>query len=104
MTEDDQHMFRLGLEPVRWEHFAEAVGQKGEGQFQAIEQRASEEQVMQSSEPPTPISVVGVPIVVRSETVISAFCGVRTIPEAESATTDILCTVVKALQQGRLWI
>jgi hypothetical protein len=102
MTEADQHMFQLGLEPVPWEHFAEAVEQKGKGQFQAIEQRASEEQVMQSSEPPTPNSLVGVTMVVRSETMISAFREVSPITEAEGATTDLLSKVVKALPKGAM--
>jgi hypothetical protein len=46
MTEADQYMFQLELEPVPWEHLEEAASQKGETQFQAMKQRAREEQVM----------------------------------------------------------
>jgi hypothetical protein len=41
MTEADQYMLQSGLEPVPWDHFGEAVSQKGETQLQSIEQRAS---------------------------------------------------------------
>jgi hypothetical protein len=54
MTEAYQFMLQLGLEPIPWDHFADAVGQKGEGQFQAIEQRATEENVMGSQEESAP--------------------------------------------------
>jgi hypothetical protein len=43
IAEADQFMLQLGLEPVPGDHFADAVSQKGEGLFQAIEQRATEE-------------------------------------------------------------
>jgi hypothetical protein len=102
MTEADQHMLQLWLEPVLWDHFAEIVEQKGEGQFQAIDQRASEEQVTQSAEPPTADSIVGVTIVVRSETTISAFREASPVVEAENATADILWTVVEALPKGAI--
>jgi hypothetical protein len=35
MTEADQNMLQSGLEPVPSDHFAEVIGRKGEGQFQA---------------------------------------------------------------------
>jgi hypothetical protein len=100
VTEADQHMFQLGLEPVPWEHFAEGVESKGDGRFQAIEQRASEEQVVQSSEPSTPDSLVGVTMVVRSDTLVSAFMQMSPIIEAENSMTNLLCDMVKALPEG----
>jgi hypothetical protein len=104
MIEADQHMFQLGLEPVPWEQFEEAVSQKDERQFLAMEQRASEEQAMHSPEQPAPDSLVGATIVIRSETVISALRMVSHAIQAENATTAMLSTVVKALPQGGLWI
>jgi hypothetical protein len=68
MTEADQYMLHLGLEPVPWDQFAEATGQKGEYQFQAIEQRATEDNVMGSQKESAPNSLVGATIVVRSAT------------------------------------
>jgi hypothetical protein len=59
MTEADQHVFQLNLEPVPWERFAETVGQKGEVNFQAIEQRASEEQLEDGMAPLASEPVVG---------------------------------------------
>jgi hypothetical protein len=100
MTEADQGMLQLGLEPVPWDHFAEAV--EGENHFQAIEQRASEEQAMQIPEPPTPSSLVGVTMVIRSETMVSAFRQVSMASEAESSTTDLLGLIVKALPEGAM--
>jgi hypothetical protein len=49
MTESDQLM-----EPVPWEHLADAMRRKGEGRFQAIEQRTTEEDVMGSQDQPAP--------------------------------------------------
>jgi hypothetical protein len=100
MTEADQYMLHLGLEPVPWEHVAEATGQKGESQFQAIEQRVTGKDVLESQEELAPNSLVGATIVIRSETVVSAFRRVSNALQAESATTEILSTVVKALPQG----
>jgi hypothetical protein len=90
MTEADQFMFHLGLEPVPWEHFEETVSQEGETQFQATEQRASEEDVMGSHEQPASDSLIGATIVIRSETVISAYRIVSSALQAENATTKIL--------------
>jgi hypothetical protein len=55
---------------------------------------------MESQEPPTSDSPVGVTIVVRSETVITAFRGVSPAAIAESVTADALCKVVEALPKG----
>jgi hypothetical protein len=52
MSEADLQMLTMGLEPYPWEEFAEAISQTGEWEFQAIEQRAGEEQVMQQNVPP----------------------------------------------------
>jgi hypothetical protein len=54
MTEAGQFTFQLGLEPVPWEHFGEAVSQKGKHQFQVMERRATEEDVIGSREQPAP--------------------------------------------------
>jgi hypothetical protein len=56
MKEADLQMFYMGLEPVAWDHFEGAIEQSGEDQFQAIEQRASEEKVYGSEEEPGPNS------------------------------------------------
>jgi hypothetical protein len=40
----DLHMLSMGLEPVPWESFPEAISQTGETIFQAIEQRTCGEQ------------------------------------------------------------
>jgi hypothetical protein len=69
-------------------------------QFQAIEQRATEENVMVSQEQSSPDSMVGATIVVRSETVVTEFRIVSNALQAEDATTEMLSTVVKALSQG----
>jgi hypothetical protein len=52
MKEADLQMLSMGLEPVPWEHFEGAIELTGEDQFQAIEQRASEEKVYGSEEEP----------------------------------------------------
>jgi hypothetical protein len=100
MTEADQHMLQLGLERVPCDHFAEVAEAKGETQFQAIEQMASEEQATQSSEPTTPISLLGATIVIRSETTITAFREVSPAALADGATADPLSTVVGVLPKG----
>jgi hypothetical protein len=100
MTEADQHMLQLGLEPVPWEHVADAVGQKGEAQFLAIEQLASEDQVVPDSGQLEPSSLVWATIVIRSETAISAYRIVSTVLHADNATAEMLSSVVKALPQG----
>jgi hypothetical protein len=61
---------------------------------------ALEEQVTQSGESPTCNSIVGATIVVRSETVISAFRVPSPVTESESATAALLCSVVKTLPKG----
>jgi hypothetical protein len=48
----------------------------------------------------TPDSFVGVAIVVRSESTITAFREVSPVLQAESATADILSVVVGALPKG----
>jgi hypothetical protein len=68
----DLQMLSMGLEPVPWDQFAEAVSQTGEDHFQAIEQRASSEQVLETGEPPGPHSMVGATLVVRSHTIVTA--------------------------------
>jgi hypothetical protein len=100
MTEADQFMFRLGLEPVRWDHFADAISQKGETQFQAVKQRASEEDMAGSRARPAPDSLIGATIVIRSETVVSAYRIVSGALQAETATTEMLSSVAIALPQG----
>jgi hypothetical protein len=52
MKEADLQMLLMGLDPVPWEQFAEAVNRSGEYQFQALEQRTCSEQVLQLQEPP----------------------------------------------------
>jgi hypothetical protein len=72
MKDADLQMLSMGLEPVPWEQFAEAISHTGESQFQAIEQRACGEQVLETGEQPGPGSLVGATSVVRSLTVITA--------------------------------
>jgi hypothetical protein len=59
MKEKDLHMLSLGLEPVPWEQFSEAINQTGDAIFQAIEQRTCEEQVFETGGEPGPESLVG---------------------------------------------
>jgi hypothetical protein len=72
MREADLQMLSMALEPVPWGHFARTIEETGEDQFQAIEQRASEEKVYELEEEPEPNSLIGAVLVVRSGTVITA--------------------------------
>jgi hypothetical protein len=72
MKDADLQMLTMGLEPVPWDHFADAIAHTGEYQFQAVEQRTCSEQVMQTGELPGPGSLVGATLVVRSHTIITA--------------------------------
>jgi hypothetical protein len=72
MRDADLQMLSMGLEPVPWDDFAEAVNQTGEYQFQAVEQRTCSEQVLQTGEPPGPDSLVGATLFVRSHTIVTA--------------------------------
>jgi hypothetical protein len=64
MTEEDQHMFRTGLQPVQWEQFEKVISQNGEMHFNAIEQRRFEEEGAELT--PGSLPIVGATIVVWS--------------------------------------
>jgi hypothetical protein len=93
-------MLTMGLEPVPWEQFADAVSQSGEYQFQVIEQRTCSEQVLQTGEPPGPNSLVGATLVVRSHTMVTALKMVSYGWNAPEATSRMLCRMAEPLPEG----
>jgi hypothetical protein len=100
MSDADTQMLTMGLEPYPWEEFAGAIGQSREWKFQAIEQRACEEQVMQQNVPPGPDSLVGATLMVRSHTIIAVLNMVSHCRDASQATAIMLCQMAEALQEG----
>jgi hypothetical protein len=100
MKEADLQMLSLGLEPVPWEHFAGAISQTGETQFQAIEQRTCGEQVLESGGQPGPDSWVGATLVVRSITVITVLRMVSHGWNAPGATAKMLSMMAETLPMG----
>jgi hypothetical protein len=100
MTDADLQMLTMGLEPYPWEEFAEAISRTQEWKFQAIEQRACEEEVMQKGIPPGPDSLVWATLVVRSHTVITVLNMVRHCRDASQATSIMLCRMEEALPEG----
>jgi hypothetical protein len=100
MKDADLQMLAMGFEPVPWEQFADAVNQTGEYQFQAVEQRASSEQVYQTGEPPGPDSLVGATLVVRSHTVVTALKMVSYGWNAPGATARMMCLMAEPLAVG----
>jgi hypothetical protein len=100
MKEADLQMLSMGLEPVPWEQFAEAIRQTGEFQFQAIEQRTCGEQVLETGEQPGPGSLVGATLVVRSVKVITALRMVSHGWNAPGATAKMLSMMAETLPEG----
>jgi hypothetical protein len=100
MSDADLQMLTMGLEPYPWEGFAEAISRTQEWKFQAIEQRACEEQVMQQNVPPGPDSLVGATLVVRSHTTIAVLNMVSHFRDASQATALMLCQMAEALPEG----
>jgi ribonuclease HI len=96
----DLQMLNMGLEPVPWEHFADAVSQTVEYQFQAVEQRTCSEQVMGTGEPPGPDSLVGATLVVRSHKIVTALKMVSYGWNAPGATARMLCLMAESLPIG----
>jgi hypothetical protein len=100
MKEADRHMFSMGLEPVPWDYFAEAISQIGESQFQAIEQRTCGQQVFETGEQPGPDSLVGATLVVRSVTIITALRMVSHGWSAPGATAKMLSMMAETFPMG----
>jgi hypothetical protein len=100
MKDADLQMLSMGLEPVPWEQFADAISQSGEYQFQAVEQRASSEQVSETGEPPGPHSMVGATLVVRSHTIVTALKMVSHGWNAPGATARMLSMMAESLPVG----
>jgi hypothetical protein len=100
MRDADLQMLTIGLGPVPWEHFVDAISQTGEYQFQAIEQRTCSEQVLQTGEPPGPDSLVGAVLVVRSHTVITALKMVSYGWNAPGATAKMMSLMAESLPVG----
>jgi hypothetical protein len=107
MKDADLQMLTMGLEPVPWEHFADAVNQSGEYQFQAVEQRTCSEQVLQTGEQvlqlpeqPGPDSLVGATLVVRSHPIVTALKMVSHGWGAPGATARMLCLMAESPPVG----
>jgi hypothetical protein len=100
MKDADLQMLSMGLEPSPWEQFADAVSQTGEHQFQAVEQRASSEEVYATGEPPGPHSMVGATLVVRSHTIVTALKMVSYGWNAPGATARMLSMMAESLPVG----
>jgi hypothetical protein len=100
MSDADTQMLTMGLEPYPWEEFAGVISQSQEWEFQAVEQRECEEQVMQQSVPPRPDSLVGATLVVRSRTNIAVLNMVSHCRDASQATAIMLCQMAEALPEG----
>jgi hypothetical protein len=96
----DLQMLSMGLEPVPCEHFVDAIEQTGEDQFQAIEQRGSEEKVFEMEEEPGPNFLIGAVLVVRSQTVITALKMIIHGVNAPGATARMLSLMAEALPVG----
>jgi hypothetical protein len=100
MRDADLQMLSMGLEPVPWDEFADAIQQSAEDQFQAIEQRACTEEVLQQEEPPGPNSLVGATLIVRSKTIIAALRMASHGWNASGATARMMCLMAEALPEG----
>jgi hypothetical protein len=100
MKEADLPMLSMGLEPVPWERFPDAISQTGETIFQAIEQRTCQEQVFGSSEEPGPDSLVGATLALQSPTVITALRMVSHDWKAPGATAKMLSLMAESLPEG----
>jgi hypothetical protein len=104
MTEADIPMLRFGLEPYPWTEYKEVISHTQEWEFQAIEQRATQEEVLreegQEQEPSGPGSFVGASLAVRSRTTISAFNMVSHLCDAPQATAVLICQLADALPVG----
>jgi hypothetical protein len=99
MKDANLQMLGMGLEPVPWDQFAEAIRQTGEFRFQAIEQRTCGEQVFETGEQPGPGSLVGATLVVRSITVITALIMVSHGWNAPGATAKMLSMMAETLPE-----
>jgi hypothetical protein len=100
MSDADLQMLTMGLEPYPWEEFKEVISQTGEWEFQAIEQRACQEQVLQQNAPPGPESLVGATLVVRSHTTIAVLNMVSPCRNASEATALMLGQMAEALPEN----
>jgi hypothetical protein len=94
-------MFALWLEPVPWSQFGEAVANKGEMEFQSIEQRISEAQTEEGMAPTASEPMVGATVVaVRSLSTTSAFRKASGTSTAQFATGMLLSGTIQALPKG----
>jgi hypothetical protein len=98
MKDADLQMLSMGLEPYPWEQFAEEISKTGENEFQAIEQRACTEDVLQTGEAVGPESLVGATLVIRSRTIVTAFNMISRTLNASQATARMLCRMAEAFQ------
>jgi hypothetical protein len=96
MKESDRYMLNMGLEPIPWEQFADAISQTGEMQFQ----RTCEEQVSESGEQPGPGSLVAATLVVGSVTTITALRMISQGRNAPGATAEMLSMMTETLPNG----
>jgi ribonuclease HI len=100
MKEADTYMLSLGLEPYPWDKFAEEIEKTGEMEFQAIEQRANAQHLLQADCSPDATSVVGATLVVRSHTIVTALNIVSGKENASQATARMLFRMAEALPVG----
>jgi hypothetical protein len=100
MSDADLQMLTMGLEPCPWEEFVEDISRTQEWKFQGIEQRACEEEVRQTGDPPNPDSLVGATLVVRSHTTIAVLNMVSHCRDASQATASMPYHMAEALPEG----
>jgi hypothetical protein len=77
----------------------EKIAKTGETEFQAIEQRASTEDVYQQEVPPE-LSIVGATLVIRSRTIVTALNVISVKEKASQATARMLFRMPEALPVG----